>query len=188
MIPELKPFLDQAKEQMEEATHFLKKELGHIRAGKASPQLLDGIKVEYYGTKTPLNQLANISTPDSRLLTVEPFDKSSMKEIEKAIMSSGLGLNPNNDGTMIRIPLPVLSEERRAELVKVAKDKAEQARISVRNTRREIKDEIKDKVKNDSLPEDTRFAAEEELQKLTDSYIESIDKMLHDKDEEIMTV
>ncbi|MDG5768180.1 ribosome recycling factor [Balneolales bacterium ANBcel1] len=188
MIPELQPFLDEAKERMDEAMSFLKKELGYIRAGKATPQLLDGIKVDYYGAQTPLNQLANISAPDARLLTVEPFDKSTVKQIEKAIMTSGLGLNPNNDGTLIRIPLPALSEERRAELARVSKDKAEEARISVRNTRREIKDEIKQEVKNESLPEDSRFDAEEELQKLTDSYIVKIDGMQKEKEDEIMTV
>ncbi|MBP3192009.1 ribosome recycling factor [Natronogracilivirgula saccharolytica] len=188
MIPELQPFIDQAKEQMEDAKSFLKRELKHIRAGKASPQLLDGVKVDYYGTQTPLNQLANVAAPDPRLITVEPFDKSSMKNIEKAIMASGLGLNPNNDGTLIRIPLPVLSEERRQELAKVAKEKAEEARISIRNTRRDIKDEIKKEVKDQSLPEDSRYAAEEELQNLTDSHISEVDKMLKDKEDEIMTV
>ncbi len=188
MIAELQPYLDEATQKMEDAKSFLKRELGHIRAGKASPQLLDGIKVEYYGTQTPLNQLANISAPDPRLLTVEPFDKSSIREIERAIMSSGLGLNPNNDGTLIRIPLPVLSEERRKDLVKVSRDKAEEARISIRNIRREIKDEIKKIVKEESLPEDSRYEAEEELQKLTDSFISSVDQMLKDKEEEIMTV
>lgn len=173
---------------MKDANSFLKRELGHLRAGKATPQLLDGIKVEYYGTQTPLNQLANISAPDARLLTVEPFDKSSIREIERAIMSSGLGLNPNNDGTMIRIPLPVLSEERRKELVKVSRDKAEQARVSIRNARRDIKDEVKKKVKDDSLPEDLRFQAEEELQNLTNSSISDVDAMLKEKEEEIMTV
>jgi len=173
---------------MVDAKSYLKRELGHIRAGKASPLLLDGIKVAYYGTQTPLNQLANISAPDPRLLTVEPFDKSSIREIEKAIMSSGLGLNPNNDGTLIRIPLPVLSEERRKDLVKVSRDKAEEARVSIRNTRREIKDEIKKIVKEESLPEDSRYEAEDELQKLTDSFISSVDQMLKDKEEEIMTV
>ena len=188
MISELQPFLDQAKEQMDEAIAFLKRELSHIRAGKASPQLLDGIKVDYYGAVTPLNQLANISTPDARLITVEPFDKSSIKEIERAIMSSGLGLNPNNDGTLIRIPLPVLSEERRIDLVKVSKDKTEQARVSIRNIRRDIKDEIKDVVKKESLPEDSRFEAEDELQKLTDEHVSKADTMLKEKEEEIMTV
>ncbi len=188
MIAELQPYLDEAKEKMEDAKSFLKRELGHIRAGKASPALLDGIKVEYYGTQTPLNQLANISAPDPRLLTVEPFDKSSIRQIEKSIMTSGLGLNPNNDGTLIRIPLPVLSEERRKDLVKVSRDKAEEARVSIRNTRRDIKDEIKKIVKEESLPEDSRFEAEDELQKLTDSFISGVDQMLKDKEEEIMTV
>ncbi len=188
MIAELQPYLDEAKEKMEDAKSFLKRELGHIRAGKASPSLLDGIKVEYYGTQTPLNQLANISAPDPRLLTVEPFDKSSIRQIEKSIMTSGLGLNPNNDGTLIRIPLPVLSEERRKDLVKVSRDKAEEARVSIRNTRRDIKDEIKKIVKEESLPEDSRFEAEDELQKLTDSFISGVDQMLKDKEEEIMTV
>ncbi len=188
MIAELQPYLDEAKEKMEDAKSFLKRELGHIRAGKASPSLLDGIKVEYYGTQTPLNQLANMSAPDPRLLTVEPFDKSSIRQIEKSIMTSGLGLNPNNDGTLIRIPLPVLSEERRKDLVKVSRDKAEEARVSIRNTRRDIKDEIKKIVKEESLPEDSRFEAEDELQKLTDSFISGVDQMLKDKEEEIMTV
>ncbi len=188
MIAELQPYLDDAKSRMEASNSFLKRELAHIRAGKATPVLLDGIKVEYYGTQTPLNQLANISAPDPRLLTVEPFDKSSIREIERAIMTSGLGLNPNNDGTLIRIPLPVLSEERRKDLVKVSRDKAEEARVSIRNTRREIKDEIKKIVKEESLPEDSRFEAEEELQKLTDSYISVVDQMLKEKEEEIMTV
>ena len=188
MIAELQPYLDEAKEKMEDAKAFLKRELAHIRAGKATPALLDGIKVEYYGTQTPLNQLANISAPDPRLLTVEPFDKSSIREIEKAIMTSGLGLNPNNDGTLIRIPLPVLSEERRKDLVKVSRDKAEEARVSIRNTRREIKDEVKKIVKEESLSEDARYEAEDELQKMTDSYTSIVDQMLKEKEEEIMTV
>ncbi|MEX0679930.1 MAG: ribosome recycling factor [Balneolales bacterium] len=189
MITEkLQPYLDYAKEHMDEAVSFLKRELSHIRAGKASPQLLDGIKVDYYGALTPLNQLSNISAPDPRLLTVEPFDKSSIKEIEKAIMSSGLGLNPNNDGTLIRIPLPVLSEERRVALVKVAREKAEQARISIRNSRREVKDQIKEEVKDESLPEDSKFEAEEELQKITDSRTSKVDELLKEKENEIMTV
>lgn len=188
MIQELQPYLDKANKQMEEAASFLKRELGHIRAGKASPQLLAGVKVEYYGTQTPLNQLANISAPDPRLLTVEPFDKSVIKEIEKAIMTSALGLNPNNDGTIIRIPLPVLSEERRKELVKASRDKAEDARISIRNSRRMIKDEVKKKIKDDSLPEDLKFEVEEELQKLTDTHISNIESLLKEKEDEIMTV
>ncbi|MDI6400596.1 ribosome recycling factor [Balneolaceae bacterium ANBcel3] len=188
MIPELQPYIDEAQQRMDEAIAFFKRELANIRAGKATPQLLDGIKVSYYGAQTPLNQLASVSAPDPRLLTVEPFDKSVIKEIEKAIMASGLGLNPSNDGSLIRIPLPLLSEERRTELVKVSKDVAEQARVSIRNTRRELKDEIKKIVKEESLPEDSRFEAEEELQKLTDGHISNVDSLLDDKEQEIMTV
>ena len=173
---------------MKEALDYVKKQLSSLRAGKASPQLLDGVKVEYYGTQTPLNQLANVSAPDARLLTVEPFDKSALGNIEKAIMGAGLGLNPSNDGGIIRIPLPTPSEERRAELVKKAKEIAEDGRISVRNARRDAKDAIKKQVKKDSLPEDQGFAAEEEIQKLTDSYIKQIDEAFEYKEEEIMTV
>ena len=173
---------------MDEAISFFKRELSHIRAGKANPALLDGIKVEYYGTQTPLNQLANVSAPEARLLQVEPYDKNAMKEIEKAIMSSGLGLNPNNDGNLIRIPLPIPSEERRKELIKHAKEVSEDARISVRNTRRDANDAIKKKVKSESLPEDSKFEAEEEIQKHTDKHIKKIDEMLEKKEEDILQV
>ncbi len=188
MIPELEPIFEVAKEEMELSVEFLKKEFSHIRAGKATPALLDGIKVDYYGAQTPLIQLANISAPEARLLTVEPFDKSTVGDIEKAIMASGLGLNPNNDGRLIRIPLPILSEERRKELVKVAKDTAEQARVSIRNARRDANDEIKKTVKDESLPEDSRYAAEEEVQQLTDDYIKKVEEALSAKEKEILTV
>lgn len=173
---------------MHEAMDFLRREFSHIRAGKASPTLLDGIKVDYYGNQTPLNQLAGITAPEARLLVVQPYDKSSMENIEKAIMSSGLGLNPNNDGTVIRIPLPVLSEERRKELVKLAHDIAEKARISIRNSRRDANDHIKHQCKEDSLPEDALFDAEKEIQDLTDDYIKKVDSHLEKKEEEITTV
>ncbi len=189
MIPqELQLIIDDAAEKMQEAVAFCKKEFKHIRAGKASPSLLDGIKVNYYGSQTPLNQLASVSAPEPRMLIVQPFDKSAMEEIEKAIMSSGLGLNPNNDGTIIRIPLPMLSEERRKELVKHAKEVAEKARISIRNIRRDANDEIKTTVQDESLPEDSRFEGEEEIQNLTNTHTESIDKLLEVKESEIMTV
>ncbi|MFU8813254.1 MAG: ribosome recycling factor [Balneolaceae bacterium] len=189
MIPEeLQLIIDTSKEGMVEAVSFCKKEFGHIRAGKASPSILDGVKVNYYGSQTPLNQLATIGAPEARLLTVIPYDKSSMEHIEKAIMASGLGLNPNNDGSIIRIPLPLLSEERRKELVKVARDVAEKARISIRNTRRDANDEIKKTVQDESLPEDSRFEAEEEIQSLTDANIAKVDELLEVKESEIMTV
>lgn len=189
MIPEdLKLIISTAKESMAEAVAFAKKEFSHIRAGKASPSLLDNVKVNYYGSQTPLNQLANVSAPEARLLTVQPYDKSIMEEIEKAIMSAGLGLNPSNDGTIIRIPLPILSEERRKELVKHAKEVAEKARISIRNTRRDANDEIKKTVESESLPEDSRFEAEEMIQQHTDKYINAVDELLEKKETEIMTV
>lgn len=189
MIPdELQIIIEEAKEKMAEATAFCKKEFSHIRAGKASPSLLDHIKVDYYGSQTPLNQLATVSAPEARLLTVQPYDKSVLEDIEKAIMASNLGLNPNNDGTIIRIPFPMLSEERRKELVKKAKEVAEQGRISIRNARRDANDEIKKTVQDESLPEDSRYESEEEIQKLTDTYIGRIDELLDIKESEIMTV
>lgn len=173
---------------MDEAVSYFKKELSHIRAGKAQPSLLDGVKVDYYGSKTPLNQLANVSAPEARMLTVQPFDKSAMEDIEKAIMSAGLGLNPNNDGNIIRIPLPILSEERRKDLVKRVGELAEDARISVRNTRRDANDEIKKAVQSESLPEDSKYEAEEEIQTITDRHTEKVSELLEKKEEEIMTV
>ncbi|NBC67328.1 MAG: ribosome recycling factor [Bacteroidetes bacterium] len=189
MIPEeLKLIIETADESMDEAVKFCKKEFSHIRAGKATPSLLDGVKVDYYGSMTPLNQLANVSAPEARLLTVQPYDKSAMEDIEKAIMSAGLGLNPNNDGTIIRIPLPMLSEERRTELVKHAGEVAENARISIRNIRRNANDEIKNTVKEESLPEDSKYEAEEEIQSITDAHTKKVDEMLQTKEKEIMTV
>lgn len=189
MIPEeLQFIIDTAEESMKEAVDFCKKEFSHIRAGKASPTLLNGIKVNYYGAQTPLNQLATISAPEARMLIVQPFDKSTMEDIEKAIMSSGLGLNPNNDGSIIRIPLPMLSEERRKELVKHAKDVAEKARISIRNSRRDANDEVKKTVQEESLPEDSRFESEDAVQAITDKYIAQIDSLLESKESDIMTV
>ena len=189
MIPEeLQIIIDTAKESMSDATSFCQKEFSHIRAGKASPSLLDNIKVVYYGSQTPLNQLATVSAPEPRLLVVQPYDKSAMEDIEKAIMASGMGLNPNNDGNIIRIPLPMLSEERRKDLVKHAKEVAEKARVSIRNARRDANDEIKRTVQEDSLPEDSRFESEAETQKLTDLYIQKVDDLLSVKEKEIMTV
>jgi len=189
MIPtELQEIIDFADSQMDEAIKYLKKELSHIRAGQAKTSLLDGIKVDYYGTQTPLEQLATVSAPEARLLTVQPYDKSALEDIEKAIMSSGLGLNPNNDGVLIRIPLPILSTERREELAKLAKEKTENARISIRNTRRDANDEIKKTTKKESLPEDAMYEAEDEIQEITDKHTKKADNMLEQKEKEIMTV
>lgn len=189
MIPqELQSIINSAKKKMDEATKYFKTELSHVRAGKAQPSLLDGVKVDYYGSQTPLNQLANVSAPEARMLTVQPYDKTALEDIEKAIMSAGLGLNPNNDGNIIRIPLPIPSEERRKELVKRCGELAEDARISIRNTRRNSNDEIKNKVQSESLPEDSRFEAEEEIQSITDSHTKKVEELLETKEKEIMTV
>ncbi len=189
MLPEqLTEVNQQAEASMKQAFTYCKKELSQVRAGKASPSILENMKVEYYGSQTPLNQLANVSAPEARLLTVEPYDKSIIQDIEKAIMSSGLGLNPNNDGNLIRIPLPLLSEERRKELVKHSRKIAEDARISIRNVRRDAKEEIKKKVKSESLPEDSQYQAEEELQELTDKYTGLVDNIVEQKEKDIMTV
>ncbi len=189
MIPaELQSIIDKADSQMDEAVSYFRKELSRVRAGKAKTSLLDGIKVDYYGSQTPLNQLANVSAPEARLLTVQPYDTNAIEDIEKAIMSSGLGLNPSNDGNLIRIPLPIPSEERREELVKHVREIAEDARISVRNTRRDANDEIKKKVEQESLPEDSKFEAEQEIQNITDRHTENVDNLLEKKEEEIMTV
>jgi ribosome recycling factor len=185
---ELQEIIDEADLKMDDAVQYLKKEFSHIRTGKANPALISGVKVEYYGSQTPLQQLANITAPEPRLLMITPYDKSTLQDIEKAIMSAGLGLNPMNDGDFVRIPLPILTEERRKELVKVAKDKSEQARISVRNSRRDANDAIKKAVEEHSLPEDSKFEAEDEVQSVTDSHTAKIDELFSQKEDEIMTV
>ena len=185
---ELQEIVDEAEMKMDDAIQYLKKEFSHIRAGKANPALIQGIQIEYYGAQTPLQQLANISAPEPRLLLVQPYDKSIIIDIEKGIMSSGLGLNPMNDGDLVRIPLPILTEERRKELVKIAKDKSEQARISIRNARRDANDSVKKAVETHSYPEDSKFEAESEVQKVTDGHTNNIDQLLKQKESEIMTV
>lgn len=189
MIPqELQSIIDNTDNKMDESVVYFKKEMLHVRAGSAQTTLLDGIKVDYYGSQTPLNQLANVSAPEARLLTVQPYDKSAIEAIEKAIMSAGLGLNPNNDGTIIRIPLPLLSEERRKELVKHVKEVAEDAHVSIRNERHEAKDSIKKMVSNESLSEDAQYEAEQDLQQITDKHTNKVDELLEQKEEEILTV
>ena len=185
---ELQEIIDEADMKMDDAVQYLKTEFSHIRAGKANPSLISSVTVEYYGAQTPLQQLANISAPEPRLLTVQPFDKSTIQAIEKAITSSGLGLNPMNDGMLIRIPLPMLTEERRRDLVKVSKEKAEQARISIRNSRRDANDAIRKSVEEYSLPEDSKFEAEEEVQNVTNTHTKKVDDLLSVKEDEIMTV
>lgn len=188
LADELNEIINEAELKMDDSVSFLRKEFSHIRAGKASPSLIEPVQVEYYGSMTPLQQLASISAPEPRLLVVQPYDKTSLGAIEKAIMASGLGLNPMNDGVLIRVPLPILTEERRKDLVKLAKDKTEQARISIRNSRREANDAIKKTVEANSLPEDSRFEGEAKIQTLTDTYTKKVDELLVSKEQDIMTV
>jgi ribosome recycling factor len=177
-----------AKEKMEKAVQVLKRDLLSLRAGRANPALLDKIMVDYYGSLTPVNQLANISTPDPRTLFIQPWDKSAVAQIEKSILKSELGLTPNNDGAAIRISIPPLTEERRTDLVKVARKTGEEAKVAVRNIRRDANDELKKLEKSGEVNEDTSRRGQEEIQKLTDQFIKEIDKVVADKEKEIMEI
>jgi ribosome recycling factor len=177
-----------AEERMAKALDALRRELAALRAGRATPALVERVQVEYYGTMTPLNQLANINTPDSRTLMIQPWDKSSIGAIEKAILKSELGLNPANDGVSIRIVLPPLTEERRAELVKMTKKFGEEAKVAVRNIRRDANDDIKKMEKTAGLSEDEIRRHQDDIQKSTDKFIAEIDKILAAKEKEIMEV
>ncbi|MED4602715.1 ribosome recycling factor [Paenibacillus validus] len=177
-----------AEDRMEKAIGSLKKELLTLRAGRATPALLDRVQVEYYGAMTPVNQLANINTPDSRTLMIQPWDKSSVSAIEKAIMKSDLGLTPSNDGSSIRIIIPALTEERRAELVKMTRKFGEEAKVAIRNVRRDANDEIKKLEKSAGLSEDESRRHQEDIQKFTDKFIGEVDKVLQAKEKEIMEV
>jgi ribosome recycling factor len=186
-MEEIQLYLEEAKDLMEKAIHHVNFTFGKIRAGKATPGMLDGIMVEYYGNPTPLNQVSSVNTPDARSIIIKPWEKSIIPEIEKAIINSDLGLNPQNDGEIIRLNVPPLSEERRIQLVKQAKHEAEQGRISIRNIRKDTNDHLR-KLLKEHVSEDAVKNAEIDVQKLTDSYIEKIDEMLNRKEEDIMTV
>ncbi|WP_163857843.1 ribosome recycling factor [Paenibacillus elgii] len=176
-----------AEERMEKAIVALKKELASLRAGRATPALLDRVQVEYYGSMTPVNQLANINTPDSRTLMIQPWDKSSVPAIEKAIMKSDLGLTPSNDGSAIRIVIPALTEERRSELVKMTRKYGEEAKVAIRNIRRDANDDIK-KLEKTGISEDESRRHQDDIQKFTDKHIAEVDKVLAAKEKEIMEV
>ena len=179
--------LEVAEEKMLKVLNYLELELSRIRAGKANPHLLDGIMVDYYGTMTPLNQVSNISTPDPKTIAIQPWEKSLIGTIEKAIMASNLGITPVNNGEIIRIVIPALTEERRRNLVKQVKQEGENAKVSIRNARREANDEIK-QLQKGSLPEDEGKKAELEVQKLTGEYSEKVDQVIASKEKEVMTV
>lgn len=174
--------------KMTRSIEAFRKELGKIRTGRASFSLLDGIKVDYYGTPTPLQQVGTLSVPESRLITVTPWDAKMIGPIEKAIQASGLGLNPSNDGKIVRIPIPPLTEERRRDLVKVVRKMAEDARIAVRNVRRESLERIKEREKKKEISEDEMKRSQDRIQKETDRYVKKIDEILKTKEQEILEV
>jgi len=178
---------DEAKEGMEAALEHLNKELLKVRAGKATPQMLDGVRIDYYRTITPLSQVSNINTPDPRTIVIQPWDKSVLSVIEKAIMAANLGFNPQNTGEVIRISVPPLTEERRRELVKKAKAEGEHAKVGIRTIRKNANTEAK-ALEKDGIPEDDAKKLEKEIQDLTDTYITKVDKILDAKEKDIMTV
>ncbi|MEL6614459.1 MAG: ribosome recycling factor [Bacteroidota bacterium] len=180
--------LDDARDQMRHSLEHLASELDTIRAGRASAAMLDSVRVEAYGTSMPLNQVASVSAPAADLIVVQPFDKSTLGDIERGITLANLGLNPTNDGTLIRIGIPALTEERRKELAKTAKSRTEDAKVSIRNVRKDAKNEIHKTVKDESLSEDMQYEADENLQKLTDEMSSRAEKMLVAKEKDIMTV
>ncbi|MCY7441392.1 MULTISPECIES: ribosome recycling factor [Bacillus amyloliquefaciens group] len=180
--------LTQTKERMEKAVAAYSRELASVRAGRANPSLLDKVTVEYYGAQTPLNQLSSINVPEARMLVVTPYDKTAIGDIEKAILKADLGVTPTSDGTIIRIAIPALTEERRKELVKVVKKYAEEAKVAVRNVRRDSNDDLKKLEKNGDITEDELRASSEDVQKLTDEYVSKIDSVTQDKEKEIMEV
>jgi ribosome recycling factor len=180
--------LKDAEERMRKAVSVNNEELSSIRSGRASPSLLHRVQVDYYGTKTPLNQLANLSVPEPRLLVVAPYDPTSIAAIEKAILASDLGITPNNDGQVVRLAFPQLTEERRKELTKLAHVRAEEGRVAVRNVRRHAKQELERMKKEHLMSEDEERGAEGELQKLTDRYVKEVDENLKRKEQELSEV
>lgn len=183
----VKGLIEDARENMNKAVDHVELELQKIRAGKASPQMLDGIVVDYYGTPTPLSQVANVNTPDARTIVVQPWEKSLISAIEKAIIDANLGINPQNDGIVVRLNVPPLTEERRKDLVKKVKAEGEAGKIAIRNIRKDVNEKIK-KAQKDGVSEDEAKVGEAEVQKLTDSYILKVDKHIDLKDKDIMTV
>lgn len=184
----IKDILKSTTDKMNKAVEHVRNEFIKIRSGKATTNLLDGIKVDYFGTLTPLNQLGSVSTPDYHTLTIQVWDKTAVPLIEKAIIASNLGLNPNNDGTLIRVPIPPLNEERRKEIVKLVKKFAEEGKVAVRNIRRDSIEHLKKTEKEEHISEDDRKHGEAEVQKLTDRHIKDIDDLITMKEKEIMEV
>ncbi|MGR3206529.1 ribosome recycling factor [Bacillus glycinifermentans] len=180
--------MNETKERMEKAVTAYQRELATVRAGRANPSLLDKVTVEYYGAQTPLNQLSSITVPEARMLIITPYDKTALGDIEKAIQKADLGVTPTNDGSIIRITIPPLTEERRKELVKLVKKYSEDAKVAVRNIRRDANDDLKKLEKNGEMTEDELRSSTEDVQKLTDEYVSKIDEITKDKEKEIMEV
>jgi ribosome recycling factor len=181
-------YLQDARERMHKSVDATRHSFGSVRTGRASPGLLDRIVVEYYGTQTPLKQMATVNAPEARLLTIQPYDKSSMKSIERAIQESDLGLTPNNDGSIIRLQIPDMTEERRREMVKVARHLAEEGRVAIRNIRRDVMHDLRELRDAGEAGSDDEHRAEEALQKLTDEKVKELDAILKAKEEEILEV
>jgi len=178
--------LKDCEDRMKKTIQVLQKDLGKVRAGRASPALLEGIKVDYYGVPTPINQVATISIPESRLIVIQPWDKSLLGEIEKALLKSDLGLTPQNDGKVIRLTIPRRSEERRRELVKLVKKMAEDSKVALRNIRRDTIEELRKLEKEKQISQDELRHYQNEVQKITDRYVEKVDELLKEKEREIM--
>jgi ribosome recycling factor len=187
-MPTVKGLIADGKQRMAASLETLRRELAAMRTGRASLTMLDGIKVDYYGTPTPLNQVGNLATPDPALITIQPWDASLLSAIEKAIRTSDLDLNPQNDGKIIRVPVPALTEERRKTIVKHAHKSAEDGRVAIRNVRRDVNDHFKKMLKDHEVSEDDEKQAMAEVQKLTDQHIEEINEMLKKKEAEVMAV
>ena len=182
------PSLEKARQRMDSALEALRRDFASVRTGKASPALLDAVRVEAYGSKVPLNQVGTVSAPEPRLLTITPWDKGLLKEIDRGLRESDLGLNPSNDGTIIRIPIPALTEERRKEFVKQLHKLAEEARVAVRQARKDANDEVKASQKKEGLSEDDIRREQDKVQKLTDQYIAKVEDMVKHKEAEVMEV
>jgi ribosome recycling factor len=185
MIDDLKK---DAQARMAKSVEALRHELAKIRTGRAHPSLLDHITVDYYGTETPIKQVANVTAEDARTLAVSPWEKSMVQAVEKAIMQSDLGLNPNTAGTVIRVPMPPLTEERRRDLIKVARQEAEQGRVAIRNIRRDANSELKEMVKEKMISEDDERRGQELIQKLTDKFVKEVDQVLEEKEADLMSI
>ena len=184
----LRQILTDARDHMHKSLEHLALELSHIRAGRANPAMVEDVRVDAYGSSMPLNQVASVSAPQSDLIVIQPWDKSQLGPIERAITAANLGLNPTNDGMLIRLAIPPLTEERRKDLAKQAKTKGEDAKVAIRNVRKDIKNQIQKLQNEENLPEDMRYESEDRLQKLTDEHVEKVDQMLEKKETEIMAV